>query len=47
MHDELKQAMKRIQQVAKANNKQSGVYSIAGDQARQFADEGFQMVRVT
>lgn len=47
MHDELKEAMKRIQQVAKANNKQSGVYSTSGEQARQYADQGFQMVRET
>ena len=46
MHDELKDAMKKIQQVAKANDKRCGVYSTAGDQARQFADQGFQMVRL-
>lgn len=44
MHNELKEAIKRVQQVAKANNKNSGVYSTAGDQARQYADQGFQMV---
>lgn len=44
MHDELKQAVAKIQDVAKANNKSSGIYSTSGDQARQFADQGFQMV---
>lgn len=45
MHDELKKVVTKVQQVAKANDKNSGVYSTGGDQALQFADQGFQMVR--
>lgn len=45
MHDELKESVHKVQQMAKVYNKKSGVYSTGGDQARQFADQGFQMVR--
>ena len=44
MHDELKQALTKVQDVAKANSKSSGIYSTSGNQARDFADQGFQMV---
>lgn len=44
MHDELKEAIARIQRVAKENGKSSGIYSTSGDQARDFADQGFNMV---
>ena len=44
MHNQLMEAVKRVQQVAKANNKNSGAYSTAGAQARQYADQGFQMI---
>jgi len=44
MHDELKEAIARIQQAAKENDKSSGIYSTSGDQAREFADQGFNMV---
>ncbi|MCJ1343917.1 hypothetical protein MMC31_002115 [Peltigera leucophlebia] len=46
MHETLKEAIARIQGVAKENKKYSGIYAAAGDQARQFADQGFQMVSV-
>lgn len=46
MHDELKEAIAKIQRAAKANNKASGIYATSGDQARQYADQGFQMVSV-
>ncbi|KAI4174765.1 MAG: hypothetical protein LQ343_002136 [Gyalolechia ehrenbergii] len=46
MHDELKEAIAKIQRVAKENNKASGIYATSGDQARQYADQGFQMVSV-
>ncbi|KAL8831366.1 MAG: hypothetical protein Q9170_005329 [Blastenia crenularia] len=46
MHDELKEAIARIQRAAKENNKASGIYATSGDQARQYADQGFQMVSV-
>lgn len=44
MHETLKKAVARIQAAAKANKRCSGIYTAAGDQARQFADQGFQMV---
>ena len=45
MHDELKEAIANIQRAANENKKSSGIYSISGDQAREFADQGFDMVR--
>ena len=44
MHDELKEAIARIKRVANDNKKSSGIYSTTGDQAREFADQGFNMV---
>lgn len=44
MHDELKEAIARIHRAAKENGKSSGIYSTSGDQARAFADQGFNMV---
>lgn len=44
MHEELKRAIARILQAAKDNEKGSGIYCTSGDQAREFADQGFQMV---
>ncbi len=44
MHEESKEAVAKVQEVAKEHNKSSGIYSTSGDQARQFADQGFQMV---
>ena len=44
MHDDLKEAIARIQRAAKENEKSSGIYSVSGDQAREFADQGFNMV---
>ncbi|KAL8781287.1 MAG: hypothetical protein Q9194_000482 [Teloschistes cf. exilis] len=46
MHDELKEAVAKIQRVAKDNKKASGIYATSGDQARQYADQGFNMVSV-
>ncbi|KAL9597283.1 MAG: hypothetical protein Q9219_005264 [cf. Caloplaca sp. 3 TL-2023] len=46
MHDELKEAIAKIQRVAKENRIASGIYAISGDQARQYADQGFQMISV-
>ncbi|KAK3176464.1 hypothetical protein OEA41_007787 [Lepraria neglecta] len=46
MHDELKEAIAKIQRAAKENGKSSGIYSTSGDQARGFADQGFNMVSV-
>lgn len=44
MHETLKEAIATIQGVAKENKRYSGIFAAAGDQARQFADQGFQMV---
>ena len=44
MHETLKEAIARIQVAAKVNKKCSGIYATSGDQARHFADQGFQMV---
>jgi len=46
MHETLKEAIARIQVAAKVNKRCSGIYATAGDQARHFADQGFQMVCV-
>ncbi len=44
MHDELKKAIAKIQRAAKENGKYTGIYATSGDQAREFADQGFNMV---
>ena len=44
MHDELKEAIANILRAAKDNQKSCGIYSTSGDQAREFADQGFNMV---
>ena len=45
MHQELKDAIVKVQEIAKENQKCTGIYATSGDQARQFADQGFHMVR--
>ena len=45
MHEDLKQAIAKIHKAAVDNDKKTGIYSTSGDQARQFADQGFHMVR--
>jgi len=44
MDDELKEAIATIQRSAKEHKKSTGIYCTSGDQARQFADQGFHMV---
>ena len=44
MHEELVEAVAKVRDVAKKNNKAIGIYSTDGEQARVFADQGFQMV---
>lgn len=44
IHDDLKEAIAKIQRAAKENEKSSGIYATSGDQAREFADQGFNMV---
>ena len=45
MHQELKDTIVRVQEVAKYNDKKTGIYAVSGEQARAYADEGFDMVR--
>ena len=44
MDEELLQSVEKIRVAAKENEKSSGIYSTSGDQARAFADQGFNMV---
>ena len=44
MHEELKTAIAKVQEVATINKKSTGIYSTSGEQARTFADQGFNMV---
>ncbi|KAL8869056.1 MAG: hypothetical protein Q9174_004555 [Haloplaca sp. 1 TL-2023] len=46
MHEELKEAIAKIQRVAKENQRGSGIYAVSGEQAREYADHGYQMVSV-
>ena len=43
--EELKAAIEKIRQAAVSAGKKTGIYCISGDQARRYADLGFQMVR--
>ncbi|KAK5074292.1 hypothetical protein LTR51_004879 [Lithohypha guttulata] len=43
---ELKDAITRVREAAKAAGKWSGIYCPNGDVARKYADEGFQMISV-
>ena len=47
MHDELKEAIAKIHRAAQEHGKRSGIYSTSGEQAREFADQGFNMVRAS
>ena len=42
---ELKTAISRVQIAAAAAQKKSGIYCTSGEQARMYADQGFNMVR--
>jgi len=46
MHAELWQAIDKIQEAAKSNGKATGIYCTGGEQARQFAEKGFNMISV-
>ena len=46
MHQVLKEAVARIQKVARGDHKASGIYATSGDQARGYAEEGFQIISV-
>ena len=47
MHSELKDAIARIQDIARANQKSTGIYATSGDQAREYANQGFHMVSLS
>lgn len=42
--EELKTAIEKIRKAAAAAGKSSGIYATSGDQARTYADQGFNMV---
>jgi 4-hydroxy-2-oxoheptanedioate aldolase len=44
MSEELKDAIATIRMSARDNGISSGIYATSGEQAREFADQGFQMV---
>ncbi|KAF2869888.1 2,4-dihydroxyhept-2-ene-1,7-dioic acid aldolase-like protein [Massariosphaeria phaeospora] len=46
MHAELKSAIDRIKDAAHAEGKKVGIYCTSGEQAREFADKGFDMVSI-
>jgi 4-hydroxy-2-oxoheptanedioate aldolase len=46
MHTELHQAIERILKAAVAAGKKCGIYCISGEQAKQYADQGFHMISV-
>ena len=46
MSEELKGAIAKVLQTAKDNKKHTGIYATSGEQAREFADQGFQMISV-
>lgn len=46
MHEDLEKAIAKIHKAAVENGKRTGIYSTSGDQARQFADQGFHMVSI-
>jgi len=46
MHQELKDAIEKIKQAAHANGKKVGIYCGGGDQARDYAERGFDMISI-
>ena len=46
MHTELVQAIDSIQQAATKHGKRTGIYCTSGEQSRQFAEKGFNMVSI-
>lgn len=46
LHDELKEAVAKIERVTEETQKASGIYATLGDQAREYAAQGFQMISV-
>lgn len=46
MHQELKDAIEKIKEAAHAEGKKVGIYTNSGDQARQYAERGFDMISI-
>jgi len=47
MHEELEAAIAKILKACQKHGTHSGIFATSGDQARLFADQGFEMVSVT
>ncbi|KAF2002927.1 Phosphoenolpyruvate/pyruvate domain-containing protein [Amniculicola lignicola CBS 123094] len=47
MHEELKEAIERIKEAAHAEGKKVGIYCTSGEQAREYAEKGFDMVSIS
>lgn len=47
MHQELKDAIMHIHDAAEKNGKRTGIYCTTGEQSREYADKGFNMVSTT
>jgi 4-hydroxy-2-oxoheptanedioate aldolase len=45
MHEELHAAIDRIHNAAQKNGRATGIYCTSGEQAKEYADKGFNMVR--
>jgi 4-hydroxy-2-oxoheptanedioate aldolase len=46
MHQELKDAIEKIKEAAHAEGKKVGIYCTSGEQAKEFAEKGFDLVSV-
>ncbi|KAF2706773.1 Phosphoenolpyruvate/pyruvate domain-containing protein [Pleomassaria siparia CBS 279.74] len=46
MHDELKQAIEDIKVAAHAEGKKVGIYCTSGEQSREYAERGFDMISI-
>ncbi|KAF2274531.1 Phosphoenolpyruvate/pyruvate domain-containing protein [Westerdykella ornata] len=46
MHDDLKKAITKIKEAAHAEGKKVGIYCTSGEQAREFAEAGFDMISI-
>jgi 4-hydroxy-2-oxoheptanedioate aldolase len=46
MHDELKQAIAKIRDAAHAQGKKVGIYCTSGEQSREYAEMGFDMISI-
>lgn len=46
MHPELQDAIEKIKEAAHAEGKKVGIYTNAGEQAKMFADRGFDMISI-